>query len=816
MRILKHPILAIFLLSSTLLLSACKSVEERAEEHFQSALSLISEGDVDRALVELRNAYNLDNGHIGARQTMGEIQLERGNVKGAYRQYLRLAEIYPDVLDNRITLAELSFVTSSWEELERHGAKAEELGPENPRVKVITLVRQYRSAVLEKDVPERRKLGAQADESLAAMPESALLHMTLMDNAFREQDFERALEETDWMIAYEPKNAQHYQQRLRALEQLGDTDAIEAQLRELITLFPDNPAHLLTLVRYFVSKTDLDAAEDVLRERVETADPEDITPTVDLITFLNIFREPDVVRAEIRDAISNRDDPIPFQIIEATFDFSHGERTKAISTLQDVLAQPEQSERTNQVKATLAKMLLVTGNAVGARTHIEEVLADEPTHPGALKMQAAWQIEADDTDAAIGGLRIALDQNPQDAEAMTLIASAYERAGQRELSRDFLAQSVEASGHAPTETLRYSRLLISEESYRPAEDILISALRIAPSNTNILITLGNLYLRMNDFGRAQGVVGALNRIGSDEAVQAANQIEAERLNRQHGQGRAMTFLEDLAYETDATLASKINFVRAKLRIGENADALALAQELEDSEPDNVALTIVLAVAQDANGDVDAAKELYRGLLDEQPNRTRIWRELSRLELKQGDRDAAKAAIDEGLKHAPQNADLLWAKASFLEQDGDTDSAIEIYQALYDQNSSSYIIANNLASHLAGTREDAESLEKAWIIARRLRDSDSPAINDTYGWILHRRGNSTEALSYLEKAAEGLPKDAIVQYHLGKVLVALDRPQDALDQFRKTVEIAGPEVTLPQVEDARTLIESLSTAAEQGN
>ena len=91
-----------------------------------------------------------------------------------------------------------------------------------------------------------------------------------------------------------------------------------------------------------------------------------------------------------------------------------------------------------------------------------------------------------------------------------------------------------------------------------------------------------------------------------------------------------------------------------------------------------------------------------------------------------------------------------------------------------------------------------------------------AINDTYGWILHRRGNSAEALSYLENAAEGLPEDAIVQYHLGKVLVALDRPQDALNQFRKTVEIAGPEATLPQVEDARALVESLSTATEAGN
>ena len=67
-----------------------------------------------------------------------------------------------------------------------------------------------------------------------------------------------------------------------------------------------------------------------------------------------------------------------------------------------------------------------------------------------------------------------------------------------------------------------------------------------------------------------------------------------------------------------------------------------------------------------------------------------------------------------------NANILWAKASRLERAGDIDGAIDIFEALYANNSSSIVVANNLASLITTYRDDAESLERAWSIARRLR------------------------------------------------------------------------------------------------
>jgi tetratricopeptide (TPR) repeat protein len=258
---------ALVLVTSMLFLSACDSAEERAEKHYQSAILLMSEGDVDRAIVELRNAFNLDSGHINARRTLAEIQFERGNRQGAYRQYLALAETYPDDLDSRIMLSEMAFVSGSWDEFDRHGEQAAKLAPDNPRVDVIALVRAYRAAISDDDATTRRNLGIKADGMLADQPENVLLRNTLIDNALREQDFTRALAEIDWMIKFEPTNSQYYQERLRVFAMLGDMTGVEAQLREMMNVFPEDPAHLETLIRFYVSRNNLDAAEGVLRDR---------------------------------------------------------------------------------------------------------------------------------------------------------------------------------------------------------------------------------------------------------------------------------------------------------------------------------------------------------------------------------------------------------------------------------------------------------------------------------------------------------------------------------------------------------------------
>jgi tetratricopeptide (TPR) repeat protein len=803
-----HLVLCALALTLTLGLAGCKTAEERAEEYFQSALTLAEAGDYDRATVALRNVFELDGSHREARRMMAEILLnERNNTRQAYSQYLRLAEQYPDDLDARIALAQIAFAATNWEELERHAGEAAKLAPEDPRVLPLSTARDYRVAVLANDAPARREIARAAKALLTDQPDNLVLRSVIIDDLLRGGDLRGAMVEIDLMLERDPDNVLYHQQRLNILAELGDMDGLEDQLRIMIAQFPDDNVHKATLLRFYLSREDLDDAEDFLRDLAANASAGDPSAQGDLIRFLAEYRSISAAKDEIANTIATLADPLPFMVIDAGLDFAAGAHDDAIATLETALEQHGTSPQALTARVTLARMLGAMGNEVGARARVEEVLAEDGTQAEALKMRAGWLIEADQTDAAIAALRSALDSSPDDAQAMTLMADAHIRGGRPQLARDFLALAVEASGNAPAESIRYARQLISNESYLPAEDVLISSLRLNADHPDLLLTLGQVYLEMQDFPRTQHVADTLRRIGTPAAQAAANRVEAERINRQSGQTEALAYLEDLANRADADLTVRIMLVRARISSGDLDGALTVAQDMIAADPDNDDLRFVLATTQALAGNLDAAEEQFRTLLAASPRRAPVWLELSQLAQRKGERDTARGVIDEGLGHLPEDPTLLWAKASFMEQDGDIDGAIAIYEDMYAQNSDALVIANNLASLLSTHRDDAESLERAWTVARRFSDTSFAPVQDTYGWILHRRGESAQALPYLEAAAAALPDDPLVQFHLGQTYAALGRPEDALTQYQRVVALAGPGDTRPQIETARREIQT---------
>lgn len=794
-------------------LAGCKTAEEQAQEYYEDALALVAEGDSERAVVQLRNVFELDANHRDARMTLARIQLESGAPRQAYRQFLRVAEQYPDDVESRLNLAKLAFDVQDWAEFQRHGQAARELAPDSPAIASISLGLDYQSAVADEELTKLDGLLVQAEALFAEQPDDEILIGILLDGASRDGNLDDAVGYIDRLIARSPDIRLRYDQKLAIIARKGVAADVEQQLLEMADLFPSDNEIKASLVRYYLSEGDLDKTEAFLRSN---SDPENEDPGLffDLVRFLSEVRGEDAARAELSAAIEIASDATPYKALIASMDFSRGDRDQAIATMEQLVVGAEPNEQTLRLKIGLAKMLIASGNDVGARVEVEQVLAEDGGQVDALKMRGAWLIDADDTDGAISTLRLALDNAPDDAEAMTLMATAYTRAGSRDLARDFYSLAVEASGNAPAETIRYARILIQEERYLPAEDILIPALRNSPGNVDILGMLGEIYVAVGDEPRATQVVGTLQRLGTAQAADIATSIAAAQARSRGGPEEAIAFLEQMAANEDATLASKLLLIRAQLSSGQTDAARAKIDELTAEFPDNLQLAAVRGVILEVAGDIPAATAVYRNIVELRPQSDNIWLRLSLLSSADGDPDTAFAIVEEGLSANPDSAALLWAKASFLENRGDIDETIEIYEALYERSSGSLVVANNLASMLSTYRNDAESIERAWVIARRLEGTDQPPLQDTYGWILHLRGESETALTYLEPAAAGLEGDAMVRYHLAAAYAALDRTTEALETYRKAIEIAGPTDTRPQFDIAKSEIERLEASATE--
>lgn len=804
----------VFVVLTCLALVACKSDAERADEYFQSGQALLEAGDVDRAMVEFRNVFQFEENHFEARMTMGNLLLERDNLGAAYGEFLRIAEQYPEVFEARRMLAELAFSASNWDEFVRHGAVAVEMQPEDPRVQAIDIGLQYRDAVLAEDAPARLALNAPAEALSSELPDSQILNGLLLDSYLRDNRVNDALARIDVLIAQAPDNRQLYGQRLRMLAQMQDTAGLEAQLRDMVERFSGDNEIQGMLLRFYVSQQKLDEAEDFLRDISDPAD-EDPGLFLNLVDFVSRTHGPDAARVEIERAVAVNPNPKRFESMLALLDFQAGEQERAIADMEAILVDADPvREDTQDIQIILARMLLGTGNQVGARRLVEEVLAQNASNVEALKMQASWQLQADEVDEAIANLRIALDTSPEDVQVMNLMYEAYMRLGEGDLAREYLAQAVQASGNAPDASLRYANVLFQEERYLPAEDVLLPALRQSPGNVDLLNMLGRIYLRLEDTSRATQVIDTLKRVDTEQSLTFANSMQVELLNQQGGTDEALVFLENLANSEDSGLRERLALMRARLQVGEAEKALEMAQELAAENPGDPRFTQVLAGVQAANGDLIGAEASLREVTEAAPvQAVQAWLQLVRIAGRQGDVAQADAIVDEALEATNRHPNVMWAKASILERDANIDGAIAIYEELYTQNSNSLVVANNLASLLVTYKDDPESIERAWVVGRRLQGAENPALQDTYGWLLYRRGQFENALPYLQNAAAGLPNDPIVAAHLGFAYAALERNEEALAQMQKAVDLAGPADTRERIEDARAEISRLRSLPE---
>lgn len=798
------------------LLSFCDTAEERAEGHFQSGLELLEQGDVDRALVEFRNVFKLNSTHREARLRYAGAEAERGNIREAYGQYLRLVEQYPDSLPGQRALAELSLQVNDWEAARRHASAAAELAPEDPLVQAVNATLAYRDALSgTEDAAARRAAVTKAQALVEDNPDLMIARRVMIDDLIRNQDWTAALSAIDAALAREPDDRQLYTIRLGVLNQLGETAEIRAQLEEMIVRFPDDPNVPATLVRWYMSQGNVDAAEAFLKTRADT-DTREIDDIVIYIRFLAEARDNQTALAEL-DRILADDPPAVERLtaLRAGFRFDLGERDGAISELEGLIEGMEPSDERRSIMVMLARMLDATGNNVGARALVEEVLQEAGSQPEALKMRAGWLIESDRTDEAIVALRSVLGESPNDADAMTLMAQAHERAGNRDLMADMLSRAVDASRNAPGESLRYARYLIGQENLRTAETVLINALRLDSGNIALLSALGEVYMGDQDWSRLTQVIEALRRQEGAIAERAANELTARQLTAQDREGELMSFLDGLAGEGARGLGAAATIVRTRLAQGDVDGATQYARETLEANPDNPNARFLMASVQAVTGEAEAAETAFRALAAENPQDERFWLALYNINAVREDAEAARRALRDGIEAAPESLRLNWALAGILEREGDLAGAIEIYEKLYAANSNNLIIANNLASLLSTGRDDAESLDRAHEIARRLRNRDVPAFQDTYGWIAFRRGDLDSALSALEPAANGLPGDPRVQYHLARTYAALERNEEALVQFRMVTELVGDRPRPDFMPEVEAEIARLETAVGEG-
>ena len=774
-------------------LAACDNAEDRAEAYYNKGLELVAAGEVDKAILEFRNALQLNQDAALPRLEYAKLLLEKRDFQSALGNFLRVAEIAPDNSEARINIGRMLIGANQIDAAEAHVDKAMELDGGNPEVQALKATVDYRSGRTEEGL-------AMARQVLEADPSQIAAAMVLVGDRVEAKDFPAAIRHVDAILVENPEELGLHLTRLSILEQIGDQSGVGDQLRDMNRLFPDNRSISTALVRWYVTSGDEASAETVLRETAARS-PDDREAAMDVVRFLRETHGNDMALTELQRLTRRTTDQAFYERALAAFEFRIGDAHGAIKRVKDLLASGlEDTQEINDTKMTLADLLRRTGSPAGAQTLFDEVLEEDPENVEGLRLRALNALDQDRPENAITDLRAALNQEPQNATLMTILATAHERNGSPGLALERLALAVQASGNGVPEILRYANFLAKEEQTNNAETVLRDGLVKNPNAPELMAAMARLRLSLQDWAGAETMARQLEALGTDEAKRTANGIRVAAASGQQNFDQSIGLLRDMWAQSGEATTAMENLVRTYVQTGEAEKALEFLQGVIAEDPKNMRANLLLGAVQTTQGEVETAEATYRQVIADHPTAENGYTALSTL-LRRLDRgDEADQVMRDGIENAPNSSRLLMTQAAREELAGNFDAAIAIYEQLYQANSSAMVLANNLASLISEHRTDQDSLDRAYAIAKRLRTSDVPAFQDTYGWILYNRGEYERAIVALKAAAEGLPDNALVQFHLGMAHDKLNQPDLAIAALERALEL-GQGLNLPQMEQA---------------
>lgn len=444
-----------------------------------------------------------------------------------------------------------------------------------------------------------------------------------------------------------------------------------------------------------------------------------------------------------------------------------------------------------------ADFKLQTGAVAEAKQLLEETAEKAPDYLPAYKRLAQIALSERKFDECAAALRKVLIREDSDFEALML-------RGRMRLMQQQGADAVKeftqlASKYPRVPSAHYSLALahLLNRDLAKAIASLNEAVRLEPNYTDAVMLLSELNLRKGDASAAIATLRQLLQRQSNNVpahlllanAYLARQMPDESLvvyrrlasmmptNPQppflmgrvlRSQGKiqeARQAFEKAASFAPDDLVLLENLVDLDLYERKYDSALKRVTEAINKDPKAAGPQLILAVVHLAQGMTNQAESVLKKVIELDPNARPAHLMLAQIALQSNRRDQALQQLETLLAKNPKDLTALLQIAAIHEGGGDYRAAAGWYEKVLAVSTNSPLAMNNLAYLYS---ERLGQLDKAHELAQRARDlrPNDPAVADTLGWILFRRGEYGKALELIRESAEKLSSEPEVQYHLG--------------------------------------------------
>lgn len=172
---------------------------------------------------------------------------------------------------------------------------------------------------------------------------------------------------------------------------------------------------------------------------------------------------------------------------------------------------------------------------------------------------------------------------------------------------------------------------------------------------------------------------------------------------------------------------------------------------------------------------------FREILVREPHHIEALSGLGRIASRMGDGASALRFLTRANELQPDNPALLNHLGAVLVMNGRRTEAAKAFARSQELRPEDPQVAINAALNLADLNQWDPARDQARRAAKLLPEDPTPWM--VLGRLETRQGRHAEALICFQEAARRGPGEAIVQYHLGKALLAAGRKNEALEPLR---------------------------------
>lgn len=765
-----------------LLLSACGTPEEQAQDRYRRGTELIGKNDFARARLEFRNAVQLKDDFLPAWRAIASLEEKQENWPAANAALRRISALDEKDIDARLQLSTMALFSGQFQQALEWVDAATTIDPTNPRTHAL------RGATLFKIGDETTAL-QEAHRSLELAPGNQVALTVLAAARFAHDDTDGALQLLDTITGDAKSDLGVELFRIKIYDKQGDPDRVEQHLRKLIERYPRDQALNSQLLQFYLTHNRTDDAERLLRQTADT-DMSNSAAGLALVRFLKETRGEATARRELLERLKQTADPFAYQMALAELDLATGRGQAAEDQLKGLITDGKARDHVKAAQLRLAQIYVATKRITLADVVITDVLRNDPGNGQARRLRATTLLEQGLLDEAIGQLREALSDQPGSTDLLLLLAVAYERSGSIELAAQQYANAARSSDFSPAPALDYVAFLLRRGRSDEAEEVLGTLSSRHPDNIDALSALAQLRLDRQNWSGAREIAETIRRLGQRDGL--ADQIVGAVLAGQKNYQDSVAALTRAYNANPGEAQSMYALVRSYVLAKQPDKADAFLDFILSKNTANAEARVLKGLLQVSSNLPGEAAQSFKAAIEANPKNPVGYRALADLRIKQKNYDDALNVLRDGLREDPASSPLLLAFAEALELNGDIEAAMDAYERMLKSEPGSLIIANNLASLLAEYRSDEASLNRAASLAKSLDRSETPQFKDTLGWIRSRRGEYKAAIPLLESATAALPGNATVRYHLAMTYSKAGDSAKAQAELRKANALIGNE------------------------